>query len=68
MLNVFLFPWTALSQPDGDDGGELTCECVMPGTPGVVGHVSVPYQSSIHYSVGVHMVGDVIRELIAFLL
>lgn len=24
------------------------------------------YQSSIHYSVGVHMVGDVIRELITF--
>lgn len=32
------------------------------------GVCSRPYQSSIHYSVGVHMVGDVIRELIAFLL
>lgn len=27
-----------------------------------------PYKSSIHYSVGVHVVRDVIRELIAFLL
>ncbi len=27
-----------------------------------------PFRRSIHYSVGVHMVGDVIRELIAFLL
>lgn len=28
----------------------------------------LPTKSSIHYSVGVHMVGDVIMELIAFLL
>lgn len=28
----------------------------------------VSYESSIHYSVGVHMVGDVIEELITSLL